>query len=325
MMIVYWVEDHLPTRFVERLKEELSSEYELMCEEDQEGVIDFLVNKWVNVECDKAKERKAQKDQEAGGEFGEIEMWDIDEVERQAREELENDEDWVTRTSEFQQCELLNCLYELLEIKENPLWCDTYEYFNYPFADLILDVGGNLMEQDPFEENSNRNGITGRNAEGKLTVALNPDLCEVDEDTDILKRAKTLLHEGIHARLHQYVIENLPAGDSYGTTNQKTIDETFNKIFDLYCHEDDGLTDQHELMIDEFVDILAQALHALNDHIGEPEDYLYLAWLGLWKPDVPCIEQKLTEAEFAALRDNYEANIEPSNQLTTIMNDGCDF
>ena len=231
--------------------------------------------------------------------------------------------EWVRKTQTFKDCELLNCIYKSLEGSENLLWCETYEYFNYPPDDVILTVGGDLFEDDPFATNPDLNGATGLNKDGKLTVALNPQLCDVDDNTDILRRTKTLLHEGIHSRLQQYVIEHLEEHDPFYDISRRNVQESFAKLFELYCHADDGLSDQHEYMIDKYVNILAEALHMLNGGIGSREDYLYLAWLGLWKEDTACIEQKITESQFIALRGRYEQNVTLSEQLNSLRN-GCD-
>lgn len=135
-------------------------------------------------------------------------------------------------------------------------------------------------------------------------------MCDPDSESnnDVLRIAKTILHEGLHADLWNYVIENLPEGEDFVEIERATFNQTFAKLFDLSCSAA-GFSDQHEVMMNTSIQLISESLHLFNDGIGEPKDYEYLAWLGIWQPDVPCIEQKISESELVELRTRYESNV----------------
>lgn len=142
---------------------------------------------------------------------------------------------------------------------------------------------------------------------------MNPKFCNENSDFDKLRVLKTLLHEGLHADLWQYVSENLMPGQTLSSIDQTTFDEVFNELFELVC-EDTNLTDQHQAMMNNSIDLIASALHAFNDEIGEVEDYEYLAWLGIWRDD-DCVESVISLDEINELRDRYENNVTLSNNI----------
>lgn len=179
---------------------------------------------------------------------------------------------------------------------------------------MTLDVGGEKFTPNPFIQNPNRNGITGLNDDGVLTIAFNPDLCNKSEHPDLLRVLKTILHEGVHADLWQYVSDNLMPGQTLSSIDQTTFDEVFNELFELVC-EDSNLTDQHQAMMNNSIELIASALHAFNDGIGEVEDYEYLAWLGIWRDD-DCVESVITLEEINQLRDIYENNVTLSPNIS---------
>jgi len=91
------------------------------------------------------------------------------------------------------------------------------------------------------------------------------------------------------------------------------------ELFHLVC-EDTVLTDQHQEMMNNSIQLIASALHAFNDEIGEVEDYEYLAWLGIWRNNDPCVESVISLDEINVLRDRYETNV----TLSPVINVLCD-
>jgi len=227
---------------------------------------------------------------------------------------LSETHDWIFETEAFKECELIKCLFDILREDADMFWCDIFDQFDNVFRDLVVDVGGDNFTPNPFVQNPARNGVTGLNNDGVLAITFNPELCDPENNTDILRVAKTILHEGVHADLWQYVSDNLLPGQTLSSIDQTTFNEVFDGLFHLVC-EDSALTDQHQVMMNNSIELIASALHTLNDGIGEVEDYEYLAWLGIWRDD-DCVESVISLEEINELRDRYEANVTLSPSIT---------
>jgi hypothetical protein len=107
----------------------------------------------------------------------------------------------------------------------------------------------------------------------------------------------------------------LPEGEEFPDIDQVTFDQTFEKLFELSCNSGE-FDEQHEVMMNSSIQLISESLHAFNDGIGEPEYYEYLAWLGIWKPGIPCIEDKISQSELIELRNLYESNITLSPKIS---------
>lgn len=216
--------------------------------------------------------------------------------------------DWIQESEAFQDCNLIKCVFDILKTKAGYLWCDTYDQFNNnPFRNVKLDVGGGSFLQDPFTLDPTRNAVTGLGTDDLITVAFNPSLCD-QQNPDLIRLAKTILHEGLHADMWQYVSDNLMPGQTLGDIGQTTFNEVFSQLFTLIC-EDTDLSHQHQAMMHSYIDIIAESLHEFNGGIGESDDYLYLAWLGVYRGNDPCVESIISDQEYIDLQTCYNNNV----------------
>jgi hypothetical protein len=111
-------------------------------------------------------------------------------------------------------------------------------------------------------------------------IEINPNLCGGSIDKDPLEIAGMLLHELIHARIFESLYNRGYFGQLAGGTENFNV-RWNNFIQSNYPNIVPVGYDQHKLMAQSYVNDLAQALHDLNGGVGEPSDYLLIAWQGL--------------------------------------------
>lgn len=86
----------------------------------------------------------------------------------------------------------------------------------------------------------------------------------------------TILHEYIHAHIHEHLYHL-----GY-LTNQVGPNSDLWRLFVQSNYPDIEIGDtQHQIMAQAFLNDMAQALHDMNGGIGDPSDYLFIAWEGL--------------------------------------------
>ena len=99
-------------------------------------------------------------------------------------------------------------------------------------------------------------------------------------------------------------------------------EESVREFLDIICTDGDGITDQHEEMMIYWVNKIAHDLWEFNGEVGDPTDYLYLAWQGIvTKPgdfSEDCIQYFISENDFNNYFNNYNDNI--VDNPTTIKN-----
>jgi len=135
-----------------------------------------------------------------------------------------------------------------------------------------------------------------------------------DPFSDFLRSSKTIIHESIHADFWREINNLLPDGKNLTNVDQSTFDETFREFIDIICTEGDNLSDQHEVMINKWINKIANDLWEINNKVGNPNDYLYLAWLGLYRKNNDCINSILTINEYKNMKINYINNIQNNDQ-----------
>lgn len=132
------------------------------------------------------------------------------------------------------------------------------------------------------------------------------------KSNDPLKIALTILHEGIHGEIWRYMQEHWPFGDWPENLNNATASETFEKLFTLCCNSQ-TLSNQHNLMLEQWLDRLAKGLWEFNGNQGDWETYKYLALKGIWNEKDPCstnvvsiIEYNKYKADFKNITNNFD-------------------
>jgi len=205
----------------------------------------------------------------------------------------------------FDNCGHLYCVHKAIVKQNNSLWCNTTANFdNFNNSDLILQVGGgkNNVASDYFTTtNPKSKGVTILNNNGQVIIAFNPSLCDSDQPLLI---ANTILHEGIHAEIWRYMKENWPYGNWPDNVNKTTSEETFKKLFELCCNST-ILNDQHNLMLEQWIDQLSKGLWEFNGKQGNWEDYKYLAIQGIWNKNDPCSKNIISLEDYKILEDKF--------------------
>lgn len=212
--------------------------------------------------------------------------------------------DKIIPDQSFKNCSHLKCVYDAIAKQNNSLWCNTIANFdNFESTDLILqlDGGKNNIPSNYFTTNPKSKGVTGLNGNGQVVIAFNPLLCDSDQPLLI---ANTILHEGIHAEIWRYMKENWTLGEWPDNVNNSTSIETFKKLFELCCTSS-VLTNQHNLMLEQWIDHLAKGLWEFNGEQGSKEDYKYLAIQGIWDKDDACSKNLISELEYDKLRAKF--------------------
>jgi hypothetical protein len=145
-------------------------------------------------------------------------------------------------------------------------------------------------------------------------IELNPLLCGESLSKDPLEIAGTLLHELIHARIFESLYNK--GFDLNSVANQKYADLWKNFIQSKYPNIQPVGNDQHKFMAQAYVNDLAQALHDLNGGVGEPSDYLLIAWqglLGAYPEETRHLYDFLPNIQ--TLQDNFNNNVKGKGNL----------
>ena len=205
----------------------------------------------------------------------------------------------------FLDCAKVKCVYDQLQANESSIWCNTIGGFdNLEKSSLRLQVGvgnTNLGFNYFTTLNPGARGVTTVNPSGEIVIAFNPKLCDAVSPLEI---ANTILHEGIHADIWRYLQDNWQ-GD-WPQLTQYSYDQTWSLLFDLVC-EEAGISEQHQEMMNSWIEELAKGLRDFNDPNGSWEDYRYRALGGIYKENDPCSEQIIGASlwsEYQALNAN---------------------
>ncbi len=212
--------------------------------------------------------------------------------------------DKIIEDPTFTNCANLKCVYKEIAKKNNSHWCSTIANFdNYANSDLIFQVGGgkNNVPSNYFSINPKIKGTTSINDKGQMVIAFNPTLCGSNAP---LTTALTILHEGTHAEIWRYMKVHWPYGNWPANVNQSNSQETFKKLFVLSCTST-VLTNQHNLMLEQWIDQLTTGLWEFNGKQGTKEDYKYLAIQGIWDENDPCSTKLINLVDYSKLKEKF--------------------
>lgn len=136
-------------------------------------------------------------------------------------------------------------------------------------------------------------------------IEINKDLCGNSINIDPVSMAGTLLHEMVHARIYEHLYNS-----GYNTSGSNLYELYWEKFVESnYPNIVIGET-QHQLMAQIYVNDIAQALHDINGGVGEPSDYLHIAWQGI---KGAFTDAQLNEydffPDFDQLELNYNSNV----------------
>jgi len=160
----------------------------------------------------------------------------------------------------FSNCKKVKCVYDLLDSQNNGLFCSTFgEIFDSDDIHLHLKTGNR------FSEVSGGEGVTSYN-DNNITITIADDLCNGNEHP--LQIAGTLLHEAIHASMYQNAI----------TQNPDLEADDYCSVWQSHFQTNDPC---HEIMANQYVNLLAQAISNLDNNRFALDHYLYIAWNGL--------------------------------------------
>lgn len=98
---------------------------------------------------------------------------------------------------------------------------------------------------------------------------------------------------------------NLESEEDYCTS---TYDSNFNKLFELCC-ESSNISNQHQVMLNNWIDDLAKGLWEFNGKHGDWEHYRYQALKGVYNVNDPCSSSILSNETYEQYKSNYENNI----------------
>jgi hypothetical protein len=168
--------------------------------------------------------------------------------------------DIIIEEVSFTSCAKVKCVYDLLDNNNNGLFCSTFGVlFDSDQFNLTLSVvpRNTIYSYGDAETSFDNNNITINIAE---------DFC--NSSSHPLEIAGTLLHEAIHASMYQ---EALTQNPSLNSSDYCSIWQSYFATVDP-CHE---------VMANQYVNHLAQAISDLDDNRFSLDHYLYIAWTGL--------------------------------------------
>ena len=164
--------------------------------------------------------------------------------------------DALIKDPTFENCKALNCIYEKLYNSGSKMFCNNIYRFNYSDnIDLTLKVGITYGHGDGSVNMSS--GGTG------VVMTFAKFNCDA---TDHIQLAETILHESVHAKFR------------FDHANNSTTEAEFINIFLKYVNEKYGIPyTEHQLMIENYMEKLAEELRILN---GKKYDKsYYMAWV----------------------------------------------
>jgi len=215
------------------------------------------------------------------------------------------------KTESFIQCKALNCLFDALWAKGPTNFCNLQDKFESD--NKIIDLAIGTKDQFTSEQLRGKVGINAKT--GRITIYFNPSMCisEFDLDlpyisVDFLQSAKTIIHESIHADFYRQANTLLPDGKTLTPINGISFESSVREFLNIICTDGDNITDQHEEMMTFWVNKIASDLWEFNNKIGNPEDYLYLAWGGIFTGDTqddPCMQLFITIDEYNSYNSSY--------------------
>lgn len=168
--------------------------------------------------------------------------------------------DKIIESSAFANCLKVKCVYDLLDNSNNGLFCSTFgDLFDTDDFNLTLDVGNRFSDVSGGDGSTSVSGT-------EIVITIANDLCNGDEHP--LQIAGTLLHEAIHASMYQEA----------KLVNSDVAQDDYCSIWQAYFETSDPC---HEVMANQYVNHLAQAIADLDENRFPVSHYLKIAWEGL--------------------------------------------
>lgn len=172
-------------------------------------------------------------------------------------------------------CPRAKCvLNEILDLPPNEANCNILHSFNASGNMHLVFRTDDFSKRDdkPYGEITSHR--THNPAQTRVfDIAINEELCS--PEVDLLRVAETLFHESIHAELLSIAMEA-------GWNGDPNDGPAFLEIWNLVAEKKyGGRTDQHEIMLQDYLDQVASSLRALNGGQHELEDYYYLVLEGI--------------------------------------------
>jgi hypothetical protein len=147
-------------------------------------------------------------------------------------------------------------------------------------------------------------------------IEINKDLCGNSINIDPVSMAGTLIHELIHARIYDHLYNLGYFTNSVGAPSAMWSQFVQSNYPGIVIGET-----QHQIMAQAFVNDIAQALHDINGGVGDPSDYLYIAWEGLQDAFNDTQKAQFTFIpNFEHLKTNFNNNVKGRG---TINYNGC--
>lgn len=179
-------------------------------------------------------------------------------------------EDIIIKDESFTNCERVNCVYDVLFNSMNELFCSTIgNFMESTIFDLRFEVANLLGDgETTYDEENNI-----------IILTVDDFFCDENESTD-LNVAATILHEGIHAELRRYLMDK-----GYDASDVESYPDVWdNYLVEWYAENSGTINDIHHAImvkVDNYVDLIAEALWQLNGQAFTMEHYKHLAWDGL--------------------------------------------
>ncbi len=174
----------------------------------------------------------------------------------------------VEPSNDWLNCKYLKCIWDQLDLTNNTVFesslCDIINDDEYT---LVLDVSSGADGYTRILDEENK----------EIRMIINAAACSDhpfnDTPPDFLEIAETILHEGHH------VFFRYDFSTSIGTVSETE----FRDAWKLYASERLGITynsEEHYVMINEYIDYTAQALFDLNGGLHTIDHYKYLVYQG---------------------------------------------
>ncbi len=226
----------------------------------------------------------------------------------------------MNKTESFRNCKALNCLFDDMWKNGITNFCKLQDNFESDNKIIDLKIGTENM----FDGNEIAHTTIDRTT-GRITILFNPKVCVSSYHIDVPNpfydfnnAAKNIIHESIHADFFREISNLLPEGTKLTDVSKSTFDETFREFMDFACDEEGNMSDQHKAIMEKWINKLAQDMWEFNNEIGKWEDYLYLAWGGIYTDDTendPCLQKLIDNNKYEEYLNDYIDNI-VDNELT---------
>ncbi len=242
--------DHMNSDAVRFVQNELKN-YEFPCEQlDAQALIDQIL-----------EELCAEADTPGGLDLEGL----VGSITRDKVEAEIDKNDWINEDTSFRNCKTYKCVSDYLNANNLIHYCEDldplFDSELYGVTYTTHNVGADGETKISNLEN------------GEITISFHTGDCN-PEDTDLLKVAETLYHEGQHAA---FFMELMNGG--LDSTNEEAVREAWAQ----FVSENYNIpyNSQHQVMRDQYMEKAAEFLWNLNGQNLTKEHYMYYVYVGL--------------------------------------------